>query len=52
MNANTVKQSSPEAASTDSDLTTRLPTIDLDECALLLDIDGTLLDFAPTPASA
>ncbi|RAI45592.1 trehalose-phosphatase [Rhodoplanes roseus] len=24
-------------------------TIDLDEVALLLDIDGTLLDFAPTP---
>jgi trehalose 6-phosphate phosphatase len=26
-----------------------LPTIDLDRCALLLDIDGTLLDLAPTP---
>jgi trehalose 6-phosphate phosphatase len=25
------------------------PSIDLDQCALLLDIDGTLLDFAPTP---
>lgn len=26
-----------------------LPAIDLDRCALLLDIDGTLLDLAPTP---
>jgi len=28
-----------------------LPPLDLDACALLLDIDGTLLDLAPTPRS-
>lgn len=28
-----------------------LPSLDLDACALLLDIDGTLLDLAPTPRS-
>lgn len=28
-----------------------LPPLDLDTCALLLDIDGTLLDLAPTPRS-
>lgn len=28
-----------------------LPPLDLDTCALLLDIDGTLLELAPTPRS-
>jgi trehalose 6-phosphate phosphatase len=27
----------------------KVPSIDLDRVALLLDVDGTLLDFAPTP---
>ncbi len=27
------------------------PSLDLDACALLLDIDGTLIDLAPTPRS-
>src|SRR6202171_3209992 len=35
---------SPNAISTSSDFARRL-----DECAILLDIDGTLLDLAPTP---
>src|ERR1700732_888197 len=34
----------PNAISTSSDFARRL-----DECAILLDIDGTLLDLAPTP---
>ncbi len=48
MNSNFIKQASSDRASPDLDPAT-LPAIDLGECALLLDIDGTLLDFAPTP---
>jgi trehalose 6-phosphate phosphatase len=38
------EKSSPNAVSARSDFLRRL-----DECAILLDIDGTLLDLAPTP---
>lgn len=37
----------PETA--DGTTTSVLPRLNLDTCALLLDIDGTLLDLAPTP---
>jgi len=49
MSSHGVKQTAPDGRSMDLDLAAQLPAIDLDACALLLDIDGTLLDFAPTP---
>ena len=49
MNSNVAKQVSASAGAADLVPASDFPTLDLDACALLLDIDGTLLDFAPTP---
>lgn len=49
MNSNVAKQVSASAGAVDLVPASDFPTLDLDACALLLDIDGTLLDFAPTP---
>jgi trehalose 6-phosphate phosphatase len=40
---------SPEKASRTADPAAREPALRLDQSAILLDIDGTLLDLAPTP---
>src|SRR5208283_6151345 len=38
-----------DLATFDMDIATTTLTSDLRECAILLDIDGTILDIAPTP---
>ena len=38
-----------DLATLDMDIATTSLTSDLRECAILLDIDGTILDIAPTP---
>ena len=42
-------QSQAHAANLDMEIAKTLLTSDLRECAILLDIDGTILDIAPTP---
>jgi trehalose 6-phosphate phosphatase len=42
-------QSQEQVADPAMDIATRALTSDLRECAILLDIDGTILDIAPTP---
>jgi trehalose 6-phosphate phosphatase len=42
-------QSQAHAASLDMEIAKTSLTSDLQECAILLDIDGTILDIAPTP---
>jgi trehalose 6-phosphate phosphatase len=49
MNSDVVKHASAVIDADDLGVMPRFPAMDLDACALLLDIDGTLLDFAPTP---